>query len=205
MPDLRIKAVLNHVNCHTLADIGCDHGKLSASALIMNKAEKVIATDISKPSLDKAKRLFEHLNLKGDFRLGDGLRVLNSGEADTVVIAGLGGKIIAEILDDAFNEGKTFSKYVLCVNSQSEKVRETLNRHRKNIESDGYIFCARKRYTLICASDEEADKELDAFQIRFGKFYKRDKTAAAVIQKELERFEKLNPKAEPVLKEIKFL
>ncbi len=85
--------------CGSVADIGCDHGRLGAYLLQQGLAEKVIACDISVPSLKKAQLLCKELGLENMiFRAGDGMQVLKSGEADCAVIAGMGGNTIKEIL-----------------------------------------------------------------------------------------------------------
>ncbi|MGI6168649.1 MAG: tRNA (adenine(22)-N(1))-methyltransferase [Christensenellales bacterium] len=96
----RLATILNMVpKCGTVADIGCDHGKLAASLLLRGVCEKVIATDISRPSLDKARGLAIHLGLSGmECREGDGLATLSPGEADVIVMAGWGGRNLYEAL-----------------------------------------------------------------------------------------------------------
>lgn len=86
--------------CECVADIGCDHGRLGAYLLQAGIVKKVIAADISAPSLLKAEQLAAHLALieRFDFRVGNGLAVLSPGEADCIVIAGMGGGTILEIL-----------------------------------------------------------------------------------------------------------
>ena len=99
--DKRIKAITDMIPVsECLADIGCDHGKTSALVLITDKVKHVIASDISKPSLSKAVRLAEQLAVSSriDFRVGDGLAVLQKDEAETIVIAGIGGELMAHIL-----------------------------------------------------------------------------------------------------------
>lgn len=92
-----------------VADIGTDHGYISAELLKNNIAKKIIASDISTQSLQKAIDLIKKLDLseKVDFRVGNGLEVLNPDEVDTLIIAGMGGKLISDILqsnyDNKFN------------------------------------------------------------------------------------------------------
>ena len=84
---------------HCVGDIGCDHGYISHALLETNRAEKVIATDISAPSLNKAATL-----LTGAFcgrfetRLGDGFAPIRAGEIQGAIIMGMGGQLIADIL-----------------------------------------------------------------------------------------------------------
>ena len=77
--------------CQTAADIGCDHGKLSALLLQRKRCEKVIAADVSAFSVEKTKKLAEKLHLSQviEVRQGSGFSVLGEWEAQAAVLAGL--------------------------------------------------------------------------------------------------------------------
>ena len=63
----RLRSIIDEINnAHTLADIGCDHGKVSVMCLLEKRAQHVIACDISAPSLQKAEKL--------------GVRIINEDE-----------------------------------------------------------------------------------------------------------------------------
>ena len=96
----RQQAIVNFMpRCGAVADIGCDHGKLGAYLLQQGLTQRVIACDISEPSLNKARGLARELKLADmEFRLGDGMQVLAPNEADCVVIAGMGGSTVRDIL-----------------------------------------------------------------------------------------------------------
>lgn len=83
------------------ADIGCDHGRLIVSMLEAYPERTGIAADISAPSLEKARRLAEQRGLSDrlSVRLGDGLSVLEPGEADIVTVCGMGGELIVNLLE----------------------------------------------------------------------------------------------------------
>ena len=89
--------------CKTVADIGCDHGKLACLLLVRGVCERVIAVDISPHSVEKTKRLGAALGLTArlDVRLGDGFSALRPDEAQAAVLAGLGGELIAAMLPGA--------------------------------------------------------------------------------------------------------
>ena len=84
-----------------VADVGCDHGRLSCTLIQQEIAQRCIAIDISEPSLQKAERLIEQIGAQDciETRLGDGLKMLQPGEADAIAILGMGGTLIAQILD----------------------------------------------------------------------------------------------------------
>lgn len=99
-PRLGAIAGLVPESCGCLADIGTDHGYVPVSLLLEGKIRRAVASDIGAPPLDHARRTAAQYGVteKLDFRLGDGLSVLDPGEAEVIVIAGMGGDAITEIL-----------------------------------------------------------------------------------------------------------
>ena len=91
--------------CSTAADIGTDHGYVAEMLLKDNLCEKIIATDLNEGPLNRALKhlTYEGLQDRCDFRLGNGLTVLNEGEADVIIIAGMGGELIADIIEMSKN------------------------------------------------------------------------------------------------------
>lgn len=86
-----------------LADVGTDHGYLPAWLLLEGRIRHAIASDINAAPLDHARRTAEACGVaeQMEFRLCAGLDAYSTGEADTVVIAGMGGETIVSILDSA--------------------------------------------------------------------------------------------------------
>lgn len=117
----------NTIDSKTVADIGSDHGFLPVYLIERGLCRKVIVTDISRPSLEKAivncRKAFgdDEYNSHGrksrlqmmEFRQGSGLQVLEKAEADAVVIGGMGGKLIRDIMDWDFDHTCSFKKFVL--------------------------------------------------------------------------------------------
>lgn len=100
--DARLSAAAAFVRSgSTAADIGCDHGKLSAWLAGSGRCPLVFACDLRPDPLAKAQRACAHLGEKVQFRLGSGLDVLQPGEAQDIIIAGMGAQTIMEILDAA--------------------------------------------------------------------------------------------------------
>ena len=102
-PRLRAIAALTPEGCGCLADIGTDHGYIPVSLLLEGRVKRAVAADIGAMPLDHARRTAAAWGVEEnlDFRLGDGLSVLEPGEADVIVIAGMGGDAITEILSAA--------------------------------------------------------------------------------------------------------
>ena len=61
----RLAAALELLNgSETVADVGCDHGKLAAALLQRGVCSRVVASDISEPSLQKGSELIRHIGLE---------------------------------------------------------------------------------------------------------------------------------------------
>ena len=86
-----------------VADIGCDHGKLTAVLAASGRYPKVIGADLRPGPLAKAKQTLEnaHCQDRAELRLGDGLSVLSAGEVGTIVLAGVSAQTSWEIIEKA--------------------------------------------------------------------------------------------------------
>lgn len=100
----RLQAIADLVNNGaSVADIGCDHALLSIYLVNSGKAGRVLACDIKEGPLAAARKNVEKagLDAKINLRLCDGLAGVAPYEVDTVIIAGMGGEVITEILAHA--------------------------------------------------------------------------------------------------------
>lgn len=142
--------------CGIVADIGTDHGRLGAQLLLTGKCGKVWFSDISAPSLEKARGLIARRGLqeRAEFFVGDGARAL-PGAPDAAVIAGMGGETIAGILRSA-GERLANSVLVLEPNVGVELVRRALMETGRRITVERVVRAARRRYVLIRAERGEA-------------------------------------------------
>ena len=82
-----------------LADVGTDHGYVPIYLLEQKKIKSAIAMDINKGPLERAR---EHIHLYGmdayiQTRLSDGVAALEKGEADSILIAGMGGGLVMHL------------------------------------------------------------------------------------------------------------
>ena len=98
-PRLRVAASFVRKGAR-LADVGCDHGYLITQLYADGVITGGVACDVNEMPLETAKKLVSQLGYddKIQCRLGDGLSCVNADEADDIVIAGMGGTLIFEIL-----------------------------------------------------------------------------------------------------------
>ena len=159
----RIDKIVSKIpQCDILADVGCDHGYIGVSALRQNIAKKCLFSDISAPSLNKAKLLCQKLGLenRADFFVGDGTQKIDY--ADCVVIAGMGGRETIDILQNCKFAPKYF---VLQPMKNLYEVREYVAKNY-HILYDKITF-DKKFYNLIVL--EQGQDNLDEMQKHFGK------------------------------------
>lgn len=140
-------------NGQTVADVGTDHGFLPIYLWESGKSPKVILADISRDSLQKgidnvlSREYPEEVVEKNfAFKLGDGISVLEDGEADIVTIAGMGGILMTQILGENFRKTKSFKKFILQPRNGQGKLRWWLEKNGFVIEKE----CLVKEGKFIC-------------------------------------------------------
>ena len=169
MHSARIESIVSLApNCKILADVGCDHGYIGVSALKCGKAQKVLFSDISAPSLNKARLLCERQGLcdRAEFFVGNGLEKIEY--ADCVVIAGMGGK---ETIDIIANSHFLPEYFVLQPMRNLPEVREYAAKNFK-IEYDK-IICDKKFYNLMLI--RQGNDSLNEKEKIFGRTNLKDK------------------------------
>ena len=148
-------------DCDFLVDVGCDHGYVPINLLENGKCRYAIATDIASGPLDKA---IENAISRGhkdkmEFFRSDGLnvqelrdRILEISKRykdSTLVIAGMGGKMICGILHDAKDILSSFEHIIVQPQRDLYEVRETLLDLGYAIEDEKVIYEEGKYYFLI--------------------------------------------------------
>ncbi|NMA94887.1 MAG: SAM-dependent methyltransferase [Clostridiales bacterium] len=148
----RMKTIIDCVpKSHTVADIGADHGYVSASLIEKGIAKYVIASDISPNSLKKTQGLIRQRGLEDYIatRMGYGLSVLAEHEADTAIIAGLGGVLISEILDRDIHIAKTIDTFILQPMQWVRPLREYLFNNGYKIDDERLVYEGEDKYYVI--------------------------------------------------------
>ena len=136
-----------------VADIGCDHGYLSIELLRSGRAVFAHACDLREQPLKSAMKnaLRFGVTEKMRFSVADGLKALDPDEVDTVVCAGMGGELIAKLIEAApwlRNE-----KYTLVLQPQScvNELRRRLSEMGFAIEMERLAEDGRFLYVILRA------------------------------------------------------
>jgi tRNA (adenine22-N1)-methyltransferase len=126
----RLSAVARHVLVgEPVADVGTDHGQLPVSLLLSGQVPRVIASDCREGPLSSVRSLSLRNNLGApglEVRLSDGLSHLKAGEAATVTISGMGGALMASILEANPPSELGVRRLVLQPNMAAERLRAAL-------------------------------------------------------------------------------
>ncbi len=150
-------------NNSIVADIGTDHGFVPAYLIENRISKKVIGTDISKGSLDKIIEYVKELGFEDriDTRLGDGLEVIKPYEVDTLIVAGMGGLLIKEILEKNKAVSDSIINFILQPMVAGKELREYLISNNFEILKEKLIKEDNKYYEIIYAKKGKSFVEKD--------------------------------------------
>ena len=139
-----------------VADVGCDHGFLAIYLVQEEISAFVIATDVRKGPLSAAR---EHVAAQGlgayiETRLSDGLKELGPEEVDTVVCAGMGGRLMKRILTESLDKAMQLKELVLQPQSELQEFREFLRNTGFCIADEDMVLEEGKYYFALRAVPE---------------------------------------------------
>ena len=154
MLDERLQAVADFVPpASSVADIGTDHGYLAIELFKINNARRVVAADLNAGPCQAARRTISEAGFSDsiEVRQGDGLAALTPGEVDTVCIAGMGGKLEADILEARPDVTAKLQCLVLQPQNGFEYLRDWLYAHDWHIEDEKLAKVDGRVYQIIKA------------------------------------------------------
>lgn len=179
----RLEAVAGLVSHETIADIGTDHGYVPIYLFLKGKIRKAYACDVRKGPLETCR---SNIALYGaqsviETRLGSGLIPLKPYEAETAVMAGMGGMLIVNILQDSPEVAASLKELILSPQRDFGEVRRYVHEIGFSIAEEHMLKEDGKPYVILhCVRGEETyEKEIEYL---YGK--------------------KLLEKKEPILKEL---
>lgn len=139
----------------SVCDIGTDHAYVALYLVKKGISKKVIAADIKKGPLMQAMKnisTYEE-NSRVETRLSNGFENIGCGEAETAVIAGMGGETICEILKNDIG----IKNFVLQPQSGHSELRSFLLSNGYVIKDEKICREGRKMYTAMLVSRGKMD------------------------------------------------
>lgn len=175
------KLIKSHFD--SMADIGTDHGYLPYLMHFDGLVDLSILCDINEGPLKNARKTFlKHSQFKVDFRLGSGIEPLTKGEVELVVIAGMGGGLVQDIMNHDIEKSKSYPFYLIQPMTEQKQLRQFLMDNNFEILWDSFFTDANKYYELIvvstvAGSNSSSDHNLVAVpceDLEFGYRFRKD-------------------------------
>ncbi len=167
----RLFAIANEINFSTMADIGTDHAWVPIYCVLTDKTHKAIASDINKGPLLRAEK---NIALYGcsdkiQLRLGNGLEPVKENEVEAIVLSGMGGMLVIEILQNSPTVTASVSQLVLQPQLDAHRVRRYLHTIGFKIVNEVMVQEDSKFYTVINA-EKGKDKPYSEVEYYLGKY-----------------------------------
>jgi Predicted SAM-dependent methyltransferase len=154
----RLQAVADLVTLgNRVADIGCDHAYISIYLAEKKVSPHIIAMDINRGPICRAEENIIRYNCEDrvETRLSNGLERLGLDEADTIIIAGMGGGLTVQILTERIDVLKTVKELILQPQSELFKVRRMLEENEFLITEENMVFEDGKYYVMLKAMPQK--------------------------------------------------
>lgn len=168
----RLKQIADQITpCCCMADIGTDHAYLPVYLCMTGRAERAIASDIRKGPLARAEATLLRYGMQKQVktRLGGGVDTLTVGEADCIVIAGMGGLMIVEILKENPAIFAATKQILLQPMTAAAELRKYLWENGYTILKETLAKEEEKLYHILSVAVGREEKEPTNEELYFGK------------------------------------
>jgi len=175
----RLKKVSTYIKGDCLADIGSDHAYLPIYSIEHGLTQTAIAGEVIKGPYEASLRNVKayQLNDKIQVRLGDGLSVIQSDDnISSISICGMGGPLIAKILEAGASKLENKPRLILQSNIQSSAIRRQLIKLNYSIVEEEILEEKGHIYEIIVADFDENTATMSEQEIKFGPKLLQDKT-----------------------------
>lgn len=191
------------------ADIGSDHGYLPCYVCLNDKLASAIGGEVREGPYLRAKEtvIAYQLTERIDIRLGDGLQIIDEKDhVDEIVIAGMGGSLMTQIIADGKEKLQTVNRMILQPNNHSHLVRELLLKYHYQLVNEVILEENNHIYEILVAdknsmfnaykSDVDMEKQLMFGPILMAEkspvFLKKWKTEQEKISSIIQQMKKSN-------------
>ena len=149
----RLTSCAEFINSESIVDVGTDHAKLPIWLIKNNIIKFAYACDINKFSIEKSRKNIQKYNLDKKIKVfySDGLSNVSENIAETIVIAGLGGETIKNILKKCTwsEKNKKNKKFILQPTKYDHVLRDFLLKNNFEIIQEKIVNHNKYNYTNI--------------------------------------------------------
>ncbi|SNV66313.1 tRNA-m1A22 methylase [Mammaliicoccus stepanovicii] len=170
----RLSKVSEYINHNKLADIGSDHAYLPIFAIQNKLVKEAIAGEVVKGPFLAAQQNTKANGLSNviDVKLGNGLEVIDE-TVDVITICGMGGPLIAQILDDGKDKLSHYPDLILQSNIHALPIRQNLQQLGYKIMDEILVKEKKHIYEIIVA--KKGEMTLSAKEMKFGPVFLKHK------------------------------
>lgn len=158
-----------------LLDVGSDHAYLPIELVEKGKIERAIAGEVVEGPYQSAVKNVEAHGLKEKIqvRLANGLAAFEEEDQVSVItIAGMGGRLIATILEEGLDKLSDVERLILQPNNREDDLRIWLQDHGFQIVAESILEEAGKFYEILVV--EVGQMKLSTSDLRFGPFLSKE-------------------------------
>ncbi|EGD46123.1 protein of unknown function DUF633 [Ruminiclostridium papyrosolvens DSM 2782] len=192
----RLKLIADKVpKCNVLADIGTDHAYIPIYLVQNGVCQKAIASDVKIGPVKMASNNISlyKLSEKIETRLGNGLDTIEINEADSIIIAGMGGTLLTELLEA--NKPKTVNADTLVLQPMNDLhvVRKWLYDNAFEIYDEEMVAEGPKIYFVLSAKFSGNEKQYSDFELYVGQrlIEKKDPLLGAYCRMKVQQIDKV--------------
>ncbi|CAM4175180.1 tRNA (adenine(22)-N(1))-methyltransferase [Jeotgalicoccus halotolerans] len=196
MLNRRLKIVSDYIVGDALVDIGSDHAYLPIYAVNEKIIKTAICGEIARGPYDSSVKNVQQNQLSDviKIRLGDGLSVLRSmDDADTITICGMGGPLIASIIETGMKFVRGTPRFIVQANTYPYPIRKIMAEHNYKITDELQLKDGPHFYDIIVFDYTEETVEYSEAELRFGpvNIDKREPVFIAQLEREKSHIEKI--------------
>lgn len=192
----RLKTIADMVSkCNCCADIGTDHGYIPIYLIKKGICNRVIASDINKGPIEKAKKNVKLEGLENfiQCRTGGGLTTIKPGEADSAIIAGMGGNLIRDIVEESKEVFRSLDYIIVQPVQNPEILREYIYTEGYEILQEDLCIDEDKYYEIIKIKYNNKVQRVDSIFYEISKYMLDNKhpLIKEFIIKKIDKYEKI--------------
>jgi tRNA (adenine22-N1)-methyltransferase len=155
-----------------IADIGTDHACLPVYLVQKGVCPRAVAGDLNTGPVKSARNMVKSRGLENriEIRQGDGLEILKPGEVDVVIMAGMGGELMARLLAEGRDKIKSVQRLLLQPNNNAWNVRSWLAENGWGIIDEHLVKERGKFYPVIISEQGRGLFAADSLSLEVGPF-----------------------------------